>query len=235
MATSIGKVLIVDDEEQILDIIGYNLKKAGYEVATASNGNEGVVVAQDFLPDLILLDVMMPEKDGYETIVALREISALDDTVIVFLTAIQDEASEIKGLQLGGDDYLIKPINIDLLLARIKVALRRSNQSLENENEEQQAKTLDFGDLQINAYTYTIFYKGEETVLAKKEFELLHLLASKPGRVFLRQEILSKVWGSEVIVGDRTIDVHVRKIRQKLDLNVIVTVKGMGYKFEFNE
>lgn len=233
--TTTGKVLLVDDEEQILDIIGYNLRKAGYEVQIASNGVEGVRKAKEFLPDLILLDIMMPEKDGYETIQEMRSFPSLDNTVIVFLTALEDEASEIRGLQLGADDYLAKPINIDLLLTRVKVALRKNKFSETAINQEEEAKTLDFGDFKINAYSYTIINKGEEITLPRKEFELLSLLASKPGRVFLRPEILSKVWGSDVIVGDRTIDVHVRKIRQKIGANVITTVKGVGYKFELLE
>lgn len=235
MTQTNGKVLLVDDEEQILDIIGYNLRKAGYEVQVANNGVEGVKKAKEFIPDLILLDIMMPIKDGYQTIEEMRSFPSLDNTVIVFLTALEDEASEIKGLQLGADDYLAKPINIELLLARVEVALRKNKFSEVLTNQEEQAKTLDFGGFKINAYSYTVMHNNEEISLPRKEFELLSLLASKPGRVFLRPEILSKVWGSDVIVGDRTIDVHVRKIRQKIGANVITTVKGVGYKFELLE
>jgi two-component system alkaline phosphatase synthesis response regulator PhoP len=221
-----GKILIVDDEPDILEILEYNLQNAGYETATAGNGDEAIRQARQFHPDLILLDVMMPEMDGYQTIRQLRKNRDLDNTIVIFLTAMSDEKSEIEGLKLGADDYIAKPIKPELLLTRLRTALRRVKKDEEQDN------VLVFGDLEINKYKFTVSYQGTEIILAKKEFELLNLLASKPGRVFLRPEILQKVWGAEVIVGDRTIDVHIRKIRQKLGIEVIKTVKGVGYKFE---
>jgi two-component system alkaline phosphatase synthesis response regulator PhoP len=226
MESNFGKILVVDDEQDIVEFINYNLKQAGYETATAYNGDEAIRKAEVFNPDLILLDIMMPEKDGLQTIQQLRRNPELDNTIIIFLTALSDEKSEIEGLKLGADDYIAKPIKPELLLTRLRTALRRVKK------DEEQGNKIVFGDLEINKYKFTVSYKGEEIILAKKEFELLNLLASKPGRVFLRNEILQKVWGTEVIVGDRTIDVHIRKIRQKLGIDVITTVKGVGYKFE---
>lgn len=226
MESTFGKILVVDDEQDIVEFIDYNLKQAGYETATAYNGDEAIRKATIFNPDLILLDVMMPEKDGHQTIQALRRNPDLDGTIIIFLTALSDEKSEIEGLKLGADDYIAKPIKPELLLTRLRTAMRRVKKDEESDNK------IVFGELEINKYKFTVSYKGEEIILAKKEFELLNLLASKPGRVFLRNEILQKVWGTEVIVGDRTIDVHIRKIRQKLGIDVITTVKGVGYKFE---
>lgn len=226
MENALGKILVVDDEQDIVEFITYNLERAGYEVAKAYNGDEAIYKAGRFNPDLILLDVMMPEKDGHQTIQQLRRNPALDNTIIIFLTALGDEKSEIEGLKLGADDYIAKPIKPDLLLARLRTALRRMKK------DEEQGNKIVFGELEINKYKFTVSHKGEEIILAKKEFELLNLLASKPGRVFLRNEILQKVWGTDVIVGDRTIDVHIRKIRQKLGIDVITTVKGVGYKFE---
>lgn len=224
-----GKVLVVDDEQPIVEFICYNLEKAGYEVASSFNGNDAVRVAKHFNPDLILLDVMMPGKDGFQTIKELRQVPSLDRTIIIFLTAMTDEQSEIKGLELGADDYITKPIKPDLLVTRLSSALRRVRREMDEES------VLNFGDLIINKTKFSVSYKEEEIILAKKEFELLNLLASKPGRVFLRNEILQKVWGTDVIVGDRTIDVHVRKIRQKMGIDLITTVKGVGYKFEMAE
>lgn len=226
MESNFGKILVVDDEQDIVEFINYNLKQAGYETATANNGDEAIRKAEVFRPDLILLDIMMPEKDGLQTIQQLRRNPELDSTIIIFLTALSDEKSEIEGLKLGADDYIAKPIKPELLLARLRTAMRRVKK------DEEQGNKIVFGDLEINKYKFTVSYKENEIILAKKEFELLNLLASKPGRVFLRNEILQKVWGTEVIVGDRTIDVHIRKIRQKLGIDVITTVKGVGYKFE---
>lgn len=226
MESNLGKILVVDDEQDIVEFINYNLKQAGYETATANNGDEAIRKAEVFKPDLILLDIMMPEKDGLQTIQQLRRNPELDSTIIIFLTALSDEKSEIEGLKMGADDYIAKPIKPELLLARLRTAMRRMKK------DEEQGNKIVFGDLEINKYKFTVSYKGDEIILAKKEFELLNLLASKPGRVFLRNEILQKVWGTEVIVGDRTIDVHIRKIRQKLGIDVITTVKGVGYKFE---
>ncbi len=221
-----AKILIVDDEPDILDFISYNLDKKGYEIQTARHGLEAIQKARRFLPDLILLDVMMPVKDGHQTLKEIKEIPELEDTLVIFLTALSDEKAEIDGLLRGADDYLTKPIKPDLLVTRIQTALRKSQLRREKE------QVYRFLDLEINKSRYQVLFRGEEVVLAKKEFELLALLASKPGRVFLRQEILQQVWGTEVIVGDRTIDVHIRKIRQKLGADLIRTIKGVGYKFE---
>lgn len=221
-----GKILIVDDEPDIVEFISYNLKSKGYLISTARDGVEAVRKARDFRPDLILLDIMMPNKDGIETIKELRSMHEFDETVIIFLTAINDEKVEIEGLKIGADDFISKPIKPELLATRIGSALRRFRKDDEVEQKQ------NFGDLEINKTKFTVSYKGQEILLAKKEFELLSLLASKPGRVFLRNEILQRVWGTDVIVGDRTIDVHIRKIRQKVGIDLITTVKGVGYKFE---
>ncbi len=221
-----GKILIVDDEPDIVEFISYNLKNKGYLISTARDGVEAIRKARDFRPDLILLDIMMPNKDGIETIKELRNMHEFDETAIIFLTALNDEKREIEGLQIGADDYIAKPIKPELLATRIGSALRRFRK-----DDEVDQKQI-FGDLEINKTKFTVSYKGKEILLAKKEFELLSLLASKPGRVFLRNEILQRVWGTDVIVGDRTIDVHIRKIRQKVGIDLITTVKGVGYKFE---
>lgn len=229
MENSLGKILIVDDEQDIVELMEYNLQDAGYETLAASNGADAVRKAVQFVPDLILLDVMMPEKDGFQTIKEIRNKAQLDHTIVIFLTALSDEKSEIEGLKLGADDYIYKPLKPDLIIQRVRTALRRKRKKADEESE----NTMQFGDLEINRYKFTVNYRGADIILAKKEFELLSLLASKPGRVFLRNEILEKVWGSDIIVGDRTIDVHIRKIRQKTGVDMIKTVKGVGYKFEF--
>jgi two-component system, OmpR family, alkaline phosphatase synthesis response regulator PhoP len=226
MDASPVKILVVDDEPDIVEFISYNLKAKGYNIATALDGNEAIRKAKDFHPDLILIDVMMPNKNGINTVRELRLNHLFDHTAIIFLTALSDEKYEIEGLEIGADDYIAKPIKPELLATRISAALRR----YKKEEDFEQKQT--FGDLEINKSTFSISYQGNEIILAKKEFELLSLLASKPGRVFLRNEILQRVWGTEVIVGDRTIDVHIRKIRQKLGIDLITTVKGVGYKFE---
>lgn len=223
-----GKILIVDDEPDIVEFISYNLKSKGYLIATARDGVEAIRKAKEFRPDLILLDIMMPNKDGIETIKELRNQPEFDDTAIIFLTALNDEKYEIEGLRIGADDYIAKPIKSELLATRIGSALRRFRK------DEEQEQKISFGDLEINKTKFTVTYKDDEILLAKKEFELLSLLASKPGRVFLRNEILQRVWGTDVIVGDRTIDVHIRKIRQKVGIDLITTVKGVGYKFEMS-
>jgi two-component system alkaline phosphatase synthesis response regulator PhoP len=220
------KILIVDDEPDIIEFLNYNLKSKGYLTETASNGVEAIRKARTFQPDLILLDMMMPEKDGLQTLRELRVMPDFEKTPVIFLTAMRDEKSEITGLQTGADDYITKPIKPELLATRVNAVLRRMKKDREQEEK------MILGDLEINKTKYSVRYKGEEIILAKKEFELLSLLASKPGRVFLRNEILQRVWGSEVIVGDRTIDVHIRKIRQKSGVDFITTVKGVGYKFE---
>lgn len=221
-----SKILIVDDEQDIVEFISYNLKAKGYQTATARDGVEAIRKAREFRPDLILLDIMMPNKDGIETIKELRQNPDFEHTAIIFLTALSDEKSEIEGLKTGADDYIAKPIKPELLATRISAALRRVKK------DEDQEQKISFGDLEINKTKFTVTYQGADISLAKKEFELLSLLASKPGRVFLRNEILQRVWGTDVIVGDRTIDVHIRKIRQKIGLDLITTVKGVGYKFE---
>ena len=226
MDTLPPKILVVDDEPDIVELISYNLKKEGFLVSSAADGVQAIRAAREMRPDLILIDVMMPNKDGIETVRDLRRMPDFEQTVVIFLTALGDEKSEIEGLKVGADDYLAKPIKPELLLTRIKAGLRRLRK---DDNEEQK---LSFGDLEINKTKFAVSYKGADIILAKKEFELLSLLASKPGRVFLRQEILQRVWGTDVIVGDRTIDVHIRKIRQKMGLDLITTVKGVGYKFE---
>jgi two-component system alkaline phosphatase synthesis response regulator PhoP len=217
-------ILIADDEPDILEILNFNLESEGYEVIKATNGNEAVVLAKKNKPDLIILDVMMPGKTGFEVCKILRSNNEFEKTIIIFLTALNDESTEIKGLETGGDDYITKPISPKVLISRVNALFRRIIKET--------GSILQIGDLTIDREKYLVSLKNEEIILARKEFELLELLASKPAKVFLRNEILDKVWGTEVIVGDRTIDVHVRKIRQKLGDDCIVTVKGVGYKFK---
>ncbi len=224
METPKKKVLIADDEQDILEIISYNLEKEGYEIYTAKDGAEALEKAIKVKPDLIILDIMMPRKTGIEVCAALRAQPAFHDTLIIFLTALSDEASEIKGLELGADDYINKPISPKVLVSRVNAVFRR----LQKET----GKIIIIGNITIDPIKFLVSIDGNDHTLAKKEFELLYLLAFKPGRVFLRNEILNQVWGSEVIVGDRTIDVHIRKIRQKLGVDCVTTVKGVGYKFE---
>jgi two-component system, OmpR family, alkaline phosphatase synthesis response regulator PhoP len=217
------KVLIADDEPDILEIIKYNLSADGYEVTTAKDGSEAIDKAKAIKPDLIILDIMMPKKTGVQVCEYLRSQPGFQDTLIIFLTALSDETSHLKGFETGADDYISKPISPKLLMSRVNALFRRTKKD---------EKKLKLGDLTIDPERFLIIINGNEVVLAKKEFELLYLLAAKPGRVFLRNEILSQVWGNDVIVGDRTIDVHIRKIRQKLGIDCITTVKGVGYKFE---
>jgi two-component system, OmpR family, alkaline phosphatase synthesis response regulator PhoP len=221
---TVKKILIADDEPDILEIIQYNLQAEGFEVITAKNGNEAIEKAKKNMPDLIILDIMMPGKTGMEVCNLLRQLPAFKNTLIIFLTALSDETTEVKGLESGADDYLTKPISPKVLVSKVNALFRR----FVNDG----PKVLKVGDLEIDREKYMINFKGNDIVLARKEFELLALLAGKPGKVFLRNEILNTIWGTEVIVGDRTIDVHIRKIRQKLDLDCISTVKGVGYKFE---
>lgn len=218
------RILIADDEADILEIINYNLTQQGYEVYTASNGDEAIDRAKLLNPDLIILDIMMPKKTGIEVCSILRTQPLFQNTLIIFLTALSDETSHIKGLETGADDYVSKPISPKILVSRVNALFRRLNK--------EDNKTLKIGDIEIDPVKFIVSLNGQDIILAKKEFELLYLLASKPGRVFLRNEILTQVWGTDVIVGDRTIDVHIRKIRQKLGLDCITTVKGVGYKFE---
>jgi two-component system alkaline phosphatase synthesis response regulator PhoP len=224
MTTKARKVLIADDEPDILEILKYNLLKEGYEVTTAKDGDEALEKAKQTQPEMVILDIMMPRKNGVEVCEILRAQPAFKETLILFLTALNDEATHIKGLSTGADDYLSKPISPQVFLSKVQSLFRRIKQP---EN-----VTIKVDGLTIDPEKFIVVYEGTEIILAKKEFELLHLLATKPGRVFLRNEILSQVWGNEVIVGDRTIDVHIRKIRQKLGIDCITTVKGVGYKFE---
>jgi two-component system alkaline phosphatase synthesis response regulator PhoP len=220
------RILIADDEPDILEIISYNLNKEGYEIYTAKDGNEAIERAKMLNPDLIILDIMMPKKTGIEVCEILRTQTLFKDTLIIFLTALNDEASHIKGLETGADDYVSKPISPKVLVSRVNALFRRIYK------DDDDGKTLKVGNIGIDPVRFIVTINDNEVILAKKEFELLYLLASKPGRVFLRNEILSQVWGNDVIVGDRTIDVHIRKIRQKLGVDCITTVKGVGYKFE---
>jgi two-component system alkaline phosphatase synthesis response regulator PhoP len=220
-----GTILIADDEADILEIIGYNLTREGYKVIEARDGNQALDLAKQYHPDLLILDVMMPFKTGTEVCNILRSQPAFKNTLIVMLTALSDEGSHIKGLDSGADDYINKPISPKVLVSRVNALFRR----VEKDSGQ---KVINMGEMNIDPVRFIVTRSGHEIVLAKKEFELLYLLAAKPGRVFLRHEILNSVWGTEVIVGDRTIDVHIRKIRQKLDVDCITTVKGVGYKFE---
>jgi two-component system, OmpR family, alkaline phosphatase synthesis response regulator PhoP len=222
------KILLVDDEPDILEFLSYNLRKEGYNVFTANNGREAITVAKKENPDLIILDVMMPDMDGIETCREIREIPGLKDVMIAFLTARSEDYSQIAGFEVGADDYINKPIKPRVLISRIKALLRRAgNSGVANDDKS------DMGGIKIDRERYLIIKDEKEINLPKKEFELLALLASKPGKVFTREVILDKVWGGEVVVGDRTIDVHIRKLREKLGEEFIKTVKGIGYKFEF--
>ncbi|SFQ00381.1 response regulator transcription factor [Parafilimonas terrae] len=218
-------ILIADDEPDILEIISYNLTKEGYTVYTAKDGNDALEKARLVNPDLFILDIMMPYKNGIEVCRALRSQPRFKESPIILLTALSDEGSHIKGLDSGADDFITKPVSPKILLSRVSALFRRT-QTEEN-------NIITAGNITIDATKYTVAVNGVTIILAKKEFELLHLLATKPGRVFLRNEILEQIWGNDVIVGDRTIDVHIRKIRQKLGVNCISTIKGVGYKFEY--
>lgn len=220
------KILLVDDEPDILEIIGFNLEREGYEVFTAPNGRKALEIARKQKPDLVLLDVMMPEMDGMDTCRELREDPSLKDTLIAFLTARNEDYSQIAGFDAGADDYISKPIKPRVLVSRVKALLRRQVTV-----EPAVAKT-NLSGIVINKERYVVYKDGVELSLPKKEFELLALLASQPGRVFTRESILSNVWGNDVIVGDRTIDVHIRKLREKLGDDFFKTIKGVGYKFE---
>ncbi len=224
------KILLVDDEKDILEFISYNLNKEGYKVLTALNGRDGIEMARKFVPQLILLDVMMPEIDGMETCEELRKIRELDNTIIVFLTARGEDYSQIAGFKAGGDDYIVKPISPKVLISKIK-ALIRSRDRANNSDEKQEAMIIEQDDIILDREKYIVIKKGEKLSLPKKEFELLALLISRPERVFSRNEIFSKIWGDDVIVGDRTIDVHIRKLREKVGGKYIQTVKGVGYKY----
>ena len=222
------KILLVDDEPDILEILSYNLSAEGYQISTASNGVEAVKKAKKHLPHLIIMDVMMPEMDGIEACEKIRILPQLKDTIITFLTARGEDYSQVAGFEAGADDYITKPIKPKVLVSKIKSLLRRLN----DESSKVNSEVVHIGDLTIDREAYKIISKGVEIVLPRKEFELLSLLASKPGKVFKRDEILDKVWGNEVVVGGRTIDVHIRKLREKIGDNSFKTIKGVGYKFQ---
>ncbi len=220
------KILLVDDEQDILDLIGFNLEKEGFDIQTASNGKQALDIARKFLPDLVLLDVMMPGMDGMETCRELRDDAQLKNVLIAFLTARSEDYSQIAGFDAGADDYISKPIKPRVLVSRVKALLRR------NTGTEVEIKEVPLHGIVIDKERYVVIKDGIQLNLPKKEFELLALLTSAPGRVFTRENILASVWGNDVIVGDRTIDVHIRKLREKLGDDNFKTVKGVGYKFE---
>jgi two-component system, OmpR family, alkaline phosphatase synthesis response regulator PhoP len=221
------KILIVDDEPDILELIEYNLKKEGYQVFLARNGQEAVTEAKRALPDLIVLDIMMPKMDGIEACRIMRTMPEFKNTFMVFLTARSEEYSEIAGFNVGADDYIAKPIKPRALVSRINAILRRNAPA-----EDMVDNKLEIGELIIDREAYLVYNKGQKVVLAKKEFELLYLLASKPGKVYTREVILKNIWEDSVVVTNRTIDVHIRKLREKLGDDIVATVKGVGYKFE---
>jgi len=222
------KILLVDDEPDVLEFLGYNLRKEGYNVHSCSNGKEAIILAEELQPHLIILDVMMPGMDGIETCAEIRQHENLKNAIVIFLTARGEDYSQIAGFDAGGDDYLTKPIKPRILTSRVKALLRRYKDDGNSGTE----GPLTFENLVIDKERYSVFKEGREIVLPKKEFELLLLLTSKPNKVFSREEIFSGVWGNDVVVGDRTIDVHIRKIREKLGIDNIKTIKGVGYKFE---
>ncbi len=218
------KILLIDDEQDILEILSYNLEKEGYQVFTANNGNEGIVKAKEIIPDLILLDVMMPEKDGIETCQEMRQIKELQKTLIVFLSARSEEFSQLAGFDAGANDYIVKIIKPKVLISKVNALLQLTTQVAER------SKLIELGDLVIDKDNFKVTKNGEHFLLPKKEFDLLYLLATNTQKVFKREEILDKVWGNDVIVGERTIDVHIRRLREKLGDNSIQTLKGIGYK-----
>lgn len=227
MSVTKYKILVVDDEPDIVELIAYNLKREGYQVYTAANGQEAVTTAKRVMPDLIILDIMMPKMDGIEACRVMRSMPEFKSTFMVFLTARSEEYSEIAGFNVGADDYIAKPIKPRALLSRINAILRRNAQS-----EDQPENKLEVADLVIDREAFLVFRNGEKIVLAKKEFELLYLLASKPGKVYTRESILKSIWEDSVVVTNRTIDVHIRKLREKIGEHYVATVKGVGYKFD---
>ena len=220
------RILLVDDDADILEIVGYNLSQEGYQISTAVNGKEAIAKAKKVLPHLIIMDVMMPEMDGMEACENIRKIPELSNVIITFLTARSEDYSQVAGFDAGADDYITKPIKQKLLVSKVKALLRRLKET------EKDSETLNVGGIEINREEYKIIKDNIEIVLPRKEFELFYLLATKPGKVFKREEILDKVWGNDVIVGGRTIDVHIRKLREKIGDDFFKTIKGVGYKFE---
>ena len=221
------KILVVDDEEDILEFLSYNLRAEGYDVIVADNGILAIELAKQEQPSLIILDVQMPDMDGITTCEKIREIPSLKETVVTFLTARSEDYSQIAGFEAGADDYITKPIRPKVLVSRVKALLKRRGITKDTK------AIIELGDIVIDKEKHLTTYKGQQVIFAKKEFKLLKLLISKPGKVFTREEILEKVWGSDIIVGDRTIDVHIRKLREKLADHYVKTVKGVGYKFEY--
>ncbi len=226
MAKNRARILLVDDEPDILEIVGYNLSQEGYTIITATNGKEAIEKARLEIPDLIIMDVMMPEMDGIEACENIRKIPELANVIITFLTARNEDYTQVAGFDAGADDYISKPIKPKLLVSKINALLRRFNEQQKN------VGTLSVGGIEINREEYIIIKDGVEISLPRKEFELFYLIASKPGKVFKREEILDKIWGNDVIVGGRTIDVHIRKLREKIGEEYIKTIKGVGYKLE---
>lgn len=220
-------ILLVDDEPDIVEFLSYNLKREGFKVYSAGNGKDGVNIAKEKIPHLIILDVMMPGMDGVETCSEIKKIPELNKTLIMFLTARGEDYSQIAGLDAGADDYVSKPVKPKVLISRINALLRRYSDEMVPQN-----STIKIHDLIIDREKFVVIKQGQKIILPKKEFELLYLLASKPDKVFTREEILSHIWGDNVIVGDRTIDVHIRKVREKIGMEFVSTVKGIGYKFE---
>lgn len=219
------KVLVVDDEEPILELLKYNLEKNGYEVKTAENGAKAVDIAKKFIPDLVLLDIMMPKMDGVETCRLLRDLPELQKTFVVFLTARSEEYSEVAAFDIGADDYITKPIKPRALMSRISALFRRESKKSSPSN------NITVGNLSIDRSSYTVTIDGREKNLPKKEFELLYFLAQSPNKVFSREDLLQNIWGTDVYVLARTVDVHIRKVREKIGEDYITTVKGVGYKF----
>ena len=223
--SKIPKILVVDDDPDIVEILRYNLSLGGYDVKSAFNGKEAIKKAKIFLPEIILLDVMMPEMDGIEACLLIKEIPSLVNTRIIFLSARSEDYTQLSAFDAGADDYISKPVKPKILLKKIESIFKRINKK----NEE--IDVIDLGEIKIDRNSYLVNVKNQEISLPRKEFELFYLLASKPGKVFTRDEIMGKVWGSEVVVGDRTIDVHIRKLREKIGDLYFKTVKGIGYKF----
>ena len=224
------KILLVDDEPDILEIVGYNLKNEGYKITTAKNGVEAVKIAKKIVPHLIILDIMMPEMDGIEACEKIRATKGLENVLITFFTARGEDYSQVAGFDVGADDYITKPIKPKVLVSKIKALLRRIKVNNDNGSEK-----VTIGGIVIDREEYVVIKDGKKLSLPRKEFELFSLLASKPGKVFKRDDILDRVWGNEVIVGGRTIDVHIRKLREKIGDNYFKTVKGVGYKFVIDE
>ncbi|MFW5645234.1 MAG: response regulator transcription factor [Bacteroidota bacterium] len=232
MKENFYKILVVDDEEDIVEFVSYNLKREGFRVNSAKNGKEAIEKANTFQPHLILLDIMMPEMDGIEACEEIRANPLLSDTLIAFLSARSEDYSQIAGYNAGGDDYISKPIRPKVLTSKIKALLKRYANRKTHEESNSRVNENDFGDLIVDQERYLIIVSGKEIELPKKEFKLLSLLTSRPSMVFTREEIFDKIWGSEVFVSDRTIDVYIRKIREKIGPEKIKTIKGVGYKFE---